>query len=157
MKKFVMVDGLLTSEECDYCINLFEESESVKVRGKTGTFIKHLDYNNSEIKPYLSKIIDESHKHFNENFEYGWSQIVYWVEGSLQGKHLDKADKKTIITSITYLNDDYEGGETFLSGEFSVKPKKGRTIFFHGSKYYHGVTQITKGGRYTLPIWYNRK
>ena len=114
-------------------------------------------YDDKKINPYLNKIIGECEKYFEEDFRYGWSQIVYWTEGSEQGAHLDKADKKTIITSITYLNDDYTGGETYLSNEFSIKPKKGRTIFFHGMKYYHGVSQITKGGRYTLPIWYNRK
>ena len=152
-----MVDNLFTNEECDYFVKIFDESDDIKVRGKTNTFIKPLNYHDDQVKPHLTKLINECEKHFDEKFIYGWSQIVYWAQASLQNEHLDFADKKTIITSITYLNDNYEGGETFLSGEFSVKPKKGRTIFFHGTKYYHGVTQITNGGRYTLPIWYNKR
>ena len=165
-----MVDNLLTEQECDYLIDLFEEDNILRTWRNTHTFIKDINYADEKINPYLNKIMDECKKHFDEDFRYGWSQIVYWTEGAQQGPHLDKAHKKTIITSITYLNDDYEGGETFLlinddyeGGEpcllnkFLVKPKKGRTIFFHGMKYYHGVTQIKNGGRYTLPIWYNEK
>jgi hypothetical protein len=82
-------------------------------------------------------------------------EFAFWPTNSERSLHHDDARGSTTLTSITYLNDDYEGGETFFENGVVVKPKKGKTAFFDGNKYYHGVKPITKGERYVLAIWYS--
>ena len=78
-------------------------------------------------------------------------QIVRWPNESYQVEHLDFP--KHVLTSIIYLNDDYEGGETVV-GDKIIKPEKGKIITFQGNEIKHKVNQITKGVRYTVPVWY---
>ncbi|AET72630.1 hypothetical protein P29A0810_039 [Synechococcus phage S-CAM8] len=56
-------------------------------------------------------------------------------------------------TSILYLNDDFEGGCTYVDGE-SIKPKKGAMIMFQGRYVQHGVEPVISGHRYTIATWY---
>tara|TARA_R100001480_G_scaffold150635_4_gene151454 strand:- start:2389 stop:2886 length:498 start_codon:yes stop_codon:yes gene_type:complete len=81
-------------------------------------------------------------------------QVVHRPTGTKHDMHVDEARDTTIMTSITYLNDNYEGGETFFEDGMIVKPKIGRTIFFDGIKYPHGVKEITKGNRFVIASWY---
>ena len=82
------------------------------------------------------------------------AEIVKWPTESYQPSHYDDRRETTTGASITYLNDDYEGGETHFTDELIVKPKIGRTVFFDGMKFEHGVSEVRKGTRYTLAIWY---
>jgi hypothetical protein len=56
-------------------------------------------------------------------------QIVKWPNGSYQDEHLDFPEH--VLTSIIYLNDDYEGGETVV-GDKIIKPEKGENNNFSG-------------------------
>ena len=82
-------------------------------------------------------------------------RLVLWSKGSKQPLHFDKARDTTTLTSITYLNDDFVGGKTFFENEVVVKPETGKTVFFNGCKYKHGVSQVTSGFRYVLAVWYS--
>ena len=59
------------------------------------------------------------------------------------------------ITTITYLNEDYEGGRTVVEGT-EIKPEIGKFIEFKSNKK-HLVTQLTKGERYVLLCWYKNE
>jgi len=80
-------------------------------------------------------------------------EVVKYPSGASKGFHFDNARDTTTGASITYLNDDYIGGQTVIEG-VSVQPLKGRTVFFDGKQYKHNVMNIVKGCRYTLSIWY---
>lgn len=84
-------------------------------------------------------------------------QFTFWPPGSLQNSHFDDTRDTTILTSITYLNDDYEGGQTYFKNGVVVNPKKGKTVFFDGKKYKHGVSKIIQGNRYVCAFWYTNK
>lgn len=83
-------------------------------------------------------------------------QGTIWPEGSMQHLHVDSTRTTTALTSITYLNDDFEGGETYFENGISVKPKKGKTVFFDGMKYRHGVNPVRNGKRFVLSNWYSK-
>ena len=84
------------------------------------------------------------------------AEIVKWPTESYQPYHTDDIRETTTFTSLTYLNDDFEGGETYLTKEnLVVKPKVGRTILFDGKRFEHGVKKITEGVRYTFALWYS--
>lgn len=81
-------------------------------------------------------------------------QFTYWSPNSLQDLHFDNTRETTVLTSITYLNDDYEGGETYFENGIVIKPKKGKTVFFDGKRHKHGVNKIIQGNRYVCAFWY---
>lgn len=84
--------------------------------------------------------------------------VVYWGPGMSMDVHVDngKGLEQRHFTSITYLDSDYEGGETYLPEHNRViTPTKGKTVMFP-SDYPHGVHEITKGERHTFAAWYTK-
>ena len=69
----------------------------------------------------------------------------------------DSAKTDTILASVTYLNDDYRGGETIMSDGTIIPPKVGRLLIFNGMKYEHGHTMTNSGYRYTIAMWYRKE
>jgi hypothetical protein len=94
--------------------------------------------------------------------------IVRWLPGQLQNPHADKElhDGPDAglpndfpyydLSSLFYLNDDYEGGELYFPlQDIKFKPKKGAAYFFPGDmNYIHGVTEIKGAIRYTCPFFW---
>ena len=83
-----------------------------------------------------------------------FGEIVHWPTLSCQAPHKDLSKPDTILTSITYLNDKFMGGETVVHDTLTVTPALGRTIIFNGKINTHHVNTITAGERWTMPIWY---
>jgi len=81
-------------------------------------------------------------------------QIVKYPVGALKESHFDATRDTTKLASITYLNDDYQGGKTCLDNGIEVLPKTGQTFFFDGMAHKHWVTEVQQKSRYTLAIWY---
>jgi hypothetical protein len=54
------------------------------------------------------------------------------------------------VSSLAYLNDDYEGGELYFPHlGFKIKPKAGDIIFFPSNYIYsHGSAPIISGNKY---------
>lgn len=82
-------------------------------------------------------------------------QITKWPAGSEMDWHQDTAVPGTTCTSITYLNEEYGGGETVFDSGINITPKKGKAVFFDGISYSHGVMPITFGTRYCLATWFS--
>jgi hypothetical protein len=76
--------------------------------------------------------------------------------GTYQPPHFDTASSQTVLTSITYLNENFVGGDTYFEDGAIIKPVIGRTLVFNGMKYVHGVKEILSGTRWTVPIWYEK-
>lgn len=80
----------------------------------------------------------------------------HWSKGSKGNLHLDAQDPEPFIefSTIIYLNDpsDYDGGVIYFPNQnFEYKPRQYSAVFFPsaGSEYLHGITEITRGDRYT--------
>ena len=56
------------------------------------------------------------------------------------------------ITSITYLNQGYKGGLTYIE-DYCVNSQTGKIILFDSSKK-HKVTELKEGSRFVLIAWY---
>jgi predicted 2-oxoglutarate/Fe(II)-dependent dioxygenase YbiX len=91
-------------------------------------------------------------------------QLVRWPEGMHMPPHCDKenADGKPHssphrnFASIVYLNDDYEGGEFYLTARnIVIKPRAGALVAFtSGWHHEHAVLTIRRGTRITMPAFY---
>ena len=77
-------------------------------------------------------------------------ELIYWPVGEYHDWHDDTIyyDK----TTITYLNDNYEGGRTKVQN-YEVVPKMGKIILFDSDKK-HKVSPLLKGERYVILAWY---
>ena len=131
-----------------------------------------LDKNDPSIAPVIAKMFARL-KPIVENFYRVEvtptnSTIVRWLPGQRQNPHADKELHEGPdagmpndfpnydLSSLFYLNDDYEGGELYFPlQDVKFKPKKGAAYFFPGDKnYIHGVTEIKSGIRYTCPFFW---
>ena len=92
------------------------------------------------------------------------AQLVRWHEGQELTPHADNiepdgrpnATPHRSFSSLIYLNDDYEGGETYFPGHgVRLKPEAGALVVFGaGPQYVHGVSRVTRGLRYTYAGWF---
>ena len=83
------------------------------------------------------------------------AQIVTYPQGVSKGFHLDVTRETTTAASITFLNDNFVGGEAVVEG-VKITPLLGRTYYFDGKMYQHAVLNVIKGIRNTLSLWYTR-
>ena len=153
----IILDDILTVDECKNLIDIYQKNkESAHTHGNPTIYPLNIDniLDGKEIALEIAKRIEQTtDKYFNLNI-IDWCEIVKWPCDTWQSYHLDAASKNTSLTSITYLNENFDGGCTIMHDGTKVKPKIGRTVIFDGNKYIHGVEPILKGERYTLPIWY---
>jgi len=58
------------------------------------------------------------------------------------------------LTSLLFLNDDYEGGEFVLCGDKYIEKIQGSAIVFPSNFMYpHEVKEVTDGKRYSIMTW----
>jgi prolyl 4-hydroxylase len=146
MSNFILIkDDLLNKEEMNNLINFYNDNLKYVIKFRD-TFPLVINNNFLNLQ---NKIND-----FLKIYLIDWWQIVHWPLGSYQNLHFDKTINSTPLTSISYLNNDFTGGETFFEDQTIIHPKLGRTLLFNGQEYKHGVKQVLTGNRYTLAIWY---
>jgi hypothetical protein len=146
MSNFILIkDDLINKEEINNLIKFYNDNLKYIIKFRD-TYPLNLNNNFINLK---NKIND-----FLKIYLIDWWQIVHWPLGSYQNLHFDGASDLTSLTSISYLNNDFTGGETFFEDQTIIHPKLGRTLLFNGQQYKHGVKQVLTGNRYTLAIWY---
>ena len=110
----------------DYCVN-----DYISVHDK----IKILEYTNLRINRYGTGGFMQSH-----------IDNIHHSHGQKQGyPH---------ITSLIFLNDDYEGGEFVICGDKYIEKIQGSAIVFPSNFMYpHEVKKVTKGKRFSVMTW----
>ena len=154
----VILDDVLTNDECNQLINIYEENkEKTKIHGDPIFYPLDLDLINSDFTTSILKKLEQIAQLGNENVVIDWAQIVKWNPDTYMNPHIDHNSNETVLTSVLYLNDNYEYGSTYFTEGSIIKSKTGRILIFDGKKYEHGVDKILNNYRYTLPIWYKLK
>ena len=147
--KTLIYDNLLTEDECNFAIDFYKKLEHEAEKHRNVYPLSILKDEMNYLQTKLSKISKEF------NAEIDWIQIVKWPIGSYQNLHFDDFSEETILSSITYLNDNFDGGCPIVGNE-KVTPKTGDLILFTGKDILHGVEEVTKGTRYTITSWYKK-
>ena len=141
---------------------------------------KELDVQNatSELHKVLGNYVIESGKIYHQNYSYqfadqpertGWfissfNSIRFnrYAPGQIMRQHHDHihdifdCERKGIpvLSFILNFNDDYEGADLFFWEDTIVKLGKGDICMFPSNFLYpHGVTEATKGKRYSAVCW----
>ena len=145
----IEIDKFLPKKTCNYCIKFFEDNkkhwQSFNKRDKIHVQ-NILNFNLTINRLYLKYTkLYPNHKLIN-------LEILRWPSGEHHVWHDDTLfyDK----TTITYLNENYEGGKTTVE-DYTVEPKTGKIILFDADKK-HKVSMVTKGPRYVILAWYNK-
>ena len=157
---FIILPDHVPSLVCSDMISIYENNKHSANVWRDTKALNLEDISNQEelnrCKRAIKYVNNAAVSFFGSDTYIELAEIVKWPTGSHQAPHTDVSRESTTYTSVTYLNDDFQGGETdFTTENFSVKPKVGRTILFDGKKFEHGVKKITSGRRYTLVIWYS--
>lgn len=97
---------------------------------------------------------------FERELKPNTSHAQKWDVGGFAAPHSDNSDHEgnpnafeiNKYVGILYLNNDYEGGELYFPQHgVRFKPSLGQYIMFPGGhENIHGVSEITKGTRYTM-------
>ena len=154
---FFIVPEHIPSLVCLNLINLYINNEKNSEIHRDTKLIDSRFIKDDIFKKVLLEINNTAVSLYGRDTYIELAQIVAWPKGSFHPTHSDISRESTKCTSITYLNDDFEGGETYFTDQdLIIKPKRGKTVFFDGKKFEHGVQEIMKGIRYTLAIWYSK-
>jgi len=104
----------------------------------------------------LADVVKQAVAH-DPDYQYiHYIDLTEYPQGVSKPFHFDVARDTTTASSITYLNDDFVGGQTVING-VTVEPLVGRTVYFKGKTENHCVMDVVKGSRYTLSMWYGTK
>ena len=145
--EIVVKYNFITQDEINKLLQFFNQSKNIGLY--RDTFVLNIHNNFLDIKNKFNQ--------FDSKFDIDWWQIVQWPRGSYQAFHTDTASNKTKFTSITYLNDNFKGGNTIFFDGTEIAPYSGKTIFFNGQLFQHGVSTILQNTRYTIACWYKDK
>jgi Rps23 Pro-64 3,4-dihydroxylase Tpa1-like proline 4-hydroxylase len=83
-------------------------------------------------------------------------QILKYGQGQYFTNHIDDHPSyHRRLSSVYYINDDYQGGEiNFPRFNISYKPKANEMIIFPSTYVYnHSVSEVTSGTRYAIVSW----
>ena len=85
----------------------------------------------------------------------GWLLLVGSVLcGSLVGRWWAPV-VPLVLSAIVYLNEEFEGGLTRFADGAEVKPETGKAVLFRGKDFWHEVTDVAGGARYTVSLWWS--
>ena len=134
-----------------------------------------LDVQNAtpELHKAISPFVVEAGKIYNKNYKFptGSGQIMNqfspvrfnrYSPGQIMRQHHDhihslfdgKIKGVPVLTFILNFNDDYEGADLFFWEDTVAKLGKGDIIMFPSNWLFpHGVTEATKGVRYSGSVW----
>ena len=88
----------------------------------------------------------------------GYNLLLY-EEGGFYARHCDnfgKGHHGRQISMVSFINDDYEGGQLhFPQIKVTLEPKKGDVAFFPSNwLFQHEALKVTKGTKISLVSWY---
>ena len=146
-------DNFVSKEFCENVINFYKKN---KDKEKKFRDVFTLDLLKENLGVNFVNDIHNISKPINNSI-IDWIQIVYWPTNSFQDLHFDSASTETTLSSICYLNNNYEGGQTYFEDGTIFTPLTGRILFFDGKHYLHGVKKVISGNRYVLAAWYKNE
>jgi len=174
MSNLVEIEDFVSSELCDTIVKEIEYTPTIEAEKEQNFFanrsrnVEHFPTDTA--KDIANEILLKARDVYKEDLIVDYSSVVTWYNGQKMDPHCDIIDITTgraydycvsrVYSAILYLNDDYEGGETYFPKlGITIEPKKGKLVMFPSHiGYVHGVNEIsTKTNRFTLAVWFSIK
>ncbi|MFY9331757.1 MAG: 2OG-Fe(II) oxygenase [Candidatus Nanopelagicales bacterium] len=121
-----------------------------------------------EIADSLYGSLDEAFNHYSSLYPFARNSVkseepmdgILRYEAHDEGHlppHQDLGVSSRLISTVSYLNDNYTGGEIeFKQSGVKIKPEAGSIVFFPSNfLYVHEVMTVREGTRYAMPHWYH--
>ncbi len=171
-------DNVIDRHYCDNIFNYYKNNHNNNLNDITKLpwfegnilywdFLKNTKIKNeiSECRDIITNLVKKS---FNVDVFPNTTTLVMWKKGKSMSIHKDNAyenDKRLLhmrkYSTVMYINDDFEGGETVILKENSneieyvSKPQTGSVLIFRSDEScLHCVKKIEKGERLTLAMWF---
>ena len=128
-----------------------------------------------QLQKVLSPFVKESGRQYQENYtfhsmsrklmmmnQFNPIRFNRYAPGQIMRQHHDhihsifdgKSKGVPVLSFILNFNDDYEGADLYFWKDIVVKLGKGDIVMFPSSFLFpHGVTEATKGVRYSGAVW----
>ncbi len=162
---YFIIENFINAKHAKDLINFFDENENLCSDAEEGHKDRNIPYvsiKDEKIKSLLNfyaykniLFIDDTYK--TKTKLWREMRLCRWKPGHSMPVHIDKnietRDNDVDFSSLAYLNDDYEGGELIFTDE-ELKMPKLSCIIFESHLYPHGVKEVKKNNRYTIPSWY---
>ncbi len=174
---FLVVNELLTDEECETLCRIFCELEDRTFKSRdidpywNDRFIWHADI--AAARPAAGSIMSRALGRAITRIRAFYKltapiypdllQIVRWCTGVSMPPHADNANPDGSLhkmayrdlAGIMYLNDDYEGGELYFTAlDIAVKPRRGMLVgLTAGFHHEHAVLRVENGTGLTMPFF----
>ena len=155
-KLLLVVDNLLTQEECDEFISLLDNENDLEDIDKAFAFYKRNVLISEEwskkiydrVTPLLLPIVKQPIS-INKHFRFSKYVPGQYFDTHTDGVNQDEKGRRSFMTINIFLNNKFEGGETdFLDNQknivLSAKPQPGRAAIFDRLIYHRG--NLVKGG-----------
>ena len=167
------IENFISNDSCNKIVSWFKDQKKEDKNSGNNLFdnrtIPYSVINDNKIKQivnaYKYDVTFLARKLFNKSLYPDYTDLVYWPSGLSMDVHADAVwldgtparFPYRYCAGVCYLNDDYEGGETFFPNfNIEIKPKIGKLVLFPANlEYQHGVKEV-KGERYTMPIWFSK-
>jgi len=168
----------MDTKTCESIVNSYEKTakwkESTFYDGENDTGTSKVSMNELWIDkqmPYFEQLkksfghcLDDyksTHKTLDYQLICTNFRLNFYKEGGFMKQHIDNIHHShgqkygyPHITSLIFLNDDYEGGEFVLCGDKQIEKKQGSAIIFPSNFMYpHEVKEVTKGKRFSVMTW----
>ncbi len=170
MSKFRLIkEGFLTPEECKGFIDHSEKEgykeALIRARGQGEVMNKDVRDNdrviwdNTQIARQLFELIKDLIPQdvdgwkpcgLNERFRFYRYKDGQQFRPHVDGAYVRSETEKSLITLLIYLNEEFEGGTTYLIGiNENIYPKTGMLLLFD-HKILHAGMSVTTGSKYVL-------
>lgn len=179
LKKYIYIHkNLLSDDDCDQLIELFEKSKNkfveksanyqtnkinqsggvlYSVQPEDDEFIICHNKTSKMIEYYSEYLKKQQYIYWQpliSSFKYSHNyRLIKYNNGSFIHDHIDWGLRSNLSGSCTLnLNDDYEGGEfRFFGGEYKIPLMRGDGLIFPAATFYiHGTEKVTSGQRYCV-------
>ena len=165
MEFVYQIDNLLTEQECQKYINMFNEKKMVENIDDKHRKYHRIQFDDQElanklyekIKLYLPKKIKKISDGMNEHIRLSMYDPGQFFGIHKDGINFDKNNKQRMsyATLNIFLNDNFQGGQTTFyekdknTIKFVCKPKTGSGSFFYSQQFHEG-NKIISGNKYLL-------
>lgn len=155
MSEIIVKEDFLSKNEHFFLKNICKNFYATSTPTENYHYFKQTLEDYSEISDFLEKSKLEL-LNFKKSANDMLSIGEIWINKVTKETNInDKAHKDVDeLTSITFLNDDFEGGFLEINQNTIITPKFGKTVFFEGSKLLHRVLPVTQGERFTLVVFW---